>query len=153
MIKEFELGYCPKNNNMLHEKVKGKFPAAVLEKTRLFNYNGKEYVDFFGGRLVGTESGLKIQNFNLKNMINSFKVIYSEIKTINSINKNLQSIQENLSTLRESKARNEATIEGIEQRKKDLNYSIKSELDLNNENNLLSISDLNTIEKSGKSEN
>ncbi len=96
-----------------------------------------------------------IKGKNIQNLENTKKrneeleseLVESE-KKFNSINKNLQDIQEKLSTLRESKARNEATIEGIEQRKKDLNYSIKSELDLNNENNLLSISDLNTIEKS-----
>ncbi len=65
----------------------------------------------------------------------------------NSINKNLQEVQEKLSTLRENKARNEATIEGIEKRKKDLSYSVKSELDLDSENNLLSVSNLNALEK------
>ena len=37
-------------------------------------------------------------------------------------NKNIQDIQEKLSLLREDKARNEATLEGIETRKKDLFY-------------------------------
>ena len=59
----------------------------------------------------------------------------------------MQNIQEKLSTLRENKARNEATIEGIEKRKKDLRYSMKNELDLENENNLLSISDLDKLQK------
>ena len=35
--------------------------------------------------------------------------------------------------LRENKARSEATIEGIEKRKKDLIYSIKNDLQLDNE--------------------
>ena len=47
--------------------------------------------------------------------------------------------------LRENKARSEATIEGIEKRKKDLIYSIKNDLHLDNENNLLSISSLNGL--------
>ena len=42
----------------------------------------------------------------------------------NSINSNIKEIQEKLTNLRENKARNEATIEGIETRKKDLFYSI-----------------------------
>ncbi len=97
-------------------------------------------------------ANIKGQNVqNLENTKKRTEELDSELaqaeKKFNSINKNLQNVQERLSTLRENKARNEATIEGIEQRKKDLNYSIKSELDLNNENNLLSISDLNGIEK------
>ena len=99
---------------------------------------------------IASTKGKNIQNLeNTKKRTEELEVelVQAEEK-FNSINKNLQEIQEKLSTLRENKARNEATIEGIEQRKKDLNYSIKSELDLNNENNLLSISDLNAIEKS-----
>ena len=99
---------------------------------------------------IASTKGKNIQNLeNTKKRTEELEaeLVQAEEK-FNSINKNLQEIQEKLSTLRENKARNEATIEGIEQRKKDLNYSIKSELDLNNENNLLSISNLNAIEKS-----
>jgi chromosome segregation protein len=63
----------------------------------------------------------------------------------NLINQNLKEIQEKFSTLRESKARSEATIEGIEKRKKDLIYTIKNDLKLGNENNLLSMSNLNSL--------
>ena len=63
----------------------------------------------------------------------------------NLINQNLKEIQEKFSILRENKARSEATLEGIEKRKKDLIYSIKNDLKLSNENNLLSISNLNTL--------
>jgi len=63
----------------------------------------------------------------------------------NLINENLKEIQENFSLLRENKARSEATIEGIDKRKKDLVYSIKNDLKLDNEKNLLSISNLNTL--------
>jgi len=66
-------------------------------------------------------------------------------KKYNLINQNLKEIQEKFSTLRENKARSEATIEGIEKRKKDLIYSIKNNLKLDNENDLLSISNLNTL--------
>ena len=52
------------------------------------------------------------------------------------INQNLKTIQEKLSTLRENKARNEATIEGINNRKKDLLYSVKNELNIENESEL-----------------
>ena len=97
-------------------------------------------------------ANIKGQNIqNLENTKKRTQELETELvgaeEKFNSINKNLQDIQEKLSTLRENKARNEATIEGIEQRKKDLSHSIKSELDLNNESNLLSISDLKTFEK------
>ena len=49
-------------------------------------------------------------------------------------------------SLKESKARNEATIEGIENRKKDLLYSVKNELGIENETLILVQSDLSSIE-------
>ena len=57
----------------------------------------------------------------------------------------LKEIQIKLSELKENKARNEATIEGIENRKKDLLYSVKSELNIENENEILPQSDLNQV--------
>ena len=54
----------------------------------------------------------------------------------------LKTIEEKSVVLRENKARFEATIEGIDQRKMDLIYLVKNELKLENINNLLSISDL-----------
>ena len=47
--------------------------------------------------------------------------------------------------MKENKARNEATVEGIENRKKDLMYSVKNELNLDNETLLLARSDLNDL--------
>ena len=66
-------------------------------------------------------------------------------KKYNLINQNIKEIQSKLSDLKENKARNEATIEGIENRKKDLLYSVKSELNIDNENSILSQSDLNNV--------
>ena len=57
----------------------------------------------------------------------------------------MKEIQSKLSDLKENKARNEATIEGIENRKKDLLYSVNSELNIKNENEILPQSDLNEI--------
>ena len=54
-------------------------------------------------------------------------------------------IQLKLSELKENKARNEATIEGIENRKKDLMYSVKSELNIDSDNSLLAQSDINNL--------
>ena len=61
------------------------------------------------------------------------------------INQNLKEVQLNLSKLKENKARNEATVEGINSRKEDLLYSVKSELRIENENSLYSQSDLSNF--------
>ena len=58
----------------------------------------------------------------------------------------LREIQLKLIDLKENKARNEATIEGIENRKKDLLYSVKNELNIDNETSILPQSDLNEFE-------
>ena len=54
----------------------------------------------------------------------------------------MKEIQLNLSNLKENKARSEATIEGMDNRKKDLLYSLKNELGIENESSLLGQSDL-----------
>ena len=61
------------------------------------------------------------------------------------INQNLKEIQSKLSDLKENKARNEATIEGIDNRKKDLLYSVKNELKLKMKHHYYSQSDLNIL--------
>ena len=48
--------------------------------------------------------------------------------------------------MREKKARSEATIEGIENRKQDLLHSVKNELNINDEASLLPQSDLNNLQ-------
>tara|TARA_B100000427_G_C15447928_1_gene568199 strand:- start:172 stop:1227 length:1056 start_codon:yes stop_codon:yes gene_type:complete len=98
---------------------------------------------------IANIKGQNIQNLeNTKKRADELEIELNKAEEkFNLINKNMQNIQEKLSTLRENKARNEATIEGIEKRKKDLRYSMKNELDLENENNLLSISDLDKLQK------
>ena len=66
-------------------------------------------------------------------------------KKYNAVNQNIKEIQIKFSELKENKARNEATIDGIENRKKDLLYSVKSELNIVNENDILPQSDLNQV--------
>ena len=56
-------------------------------------------------------------------------------------------MQEKFAILRENKARYEATIEGIDQRKMDLIYTIKKELKIENVNNFFSITNLSDPEK------
>ena len=96
---------------------------------------------------IATTKGQNIQN--IENTKKRSEELNEELNTAeekyNLINQNLKEIQEKFSFLRENKARSEATIEGIDKRKKDLVYSIKSNLKLDSENDLLSISNLNTL--------
>ena len=96
---------------------------------------------------IATSKGQNLQN--LENTKKRNEEIENDLikaeKKYNSINQNIKEIQKKLSELKENKARNEATIEGIENRKKDLLYSVKSELNIQNENEILSQSDLSQI--------
>jgi len=96
---------------------------------------------------IATSKGQNLQN--LENTMKKNKEIENELvkaeKKYNSINQNIKEIQIKLSELKENKARNEATIEGIENRKKDLLYSVKSELNIQSENEILSQSDLSQV--------
>ena len=96
---------------------------------------------------IAKNKGQNIQNIeNIKKRSEELNEELMEAeKKYNLINQNLKEIQEKFSLLRENKARSEATIEGIDKRKKDLVYSIKNDLQLDNENNLLAISNLNTL--------
>ena len=93
---------------------------------------------------IATSKGQNLQN--LENTKKRNEEIEKELneaeKKYNFINENLKEIQFKLSELKENKARNEATVEGIENRKKDLMYSIKNELNIENENSLLAQSNL-----------
>jgi chromosome segregation protein len=96
---------------------------------------------------IATSKGQNIQNLeNTKKRNEEIEneLINAETK-YNAINQNLKEVQSKLSDLKESKARNEATIEGIENRKKDLLYSIKNELNINNETSVLPESDLSHL--------
>ena len=97
---------------------------------------------------IATSKGQNLQN--LENIKKRNEEIESELieaeKKYNLINENLKEIQLRLTDLKENKARNEATIEGIENRKKDLLHSIKNELNIENESSILPQSDLNNIE-------
>ena len=96
---------------------------------------------------IATSKGQNLQN--LENTKKRNEEIESELveseKKYNSINQNIKEIQLKLSGLKENKARNEATVEGFESRKKDLMYSVKSELNIENEEKILSQSDLNDV--------
>jgi chromosome segregation protein len=93
---------------------------------------------------IATSKGQNLQNLeNTKKRNEEIEndLIEAENK-YNNINQNIKEIQSKLSKLKENKARNEATVEGIESRKKDLLYSVKSELGIQSENEILPQSDL-----------
>ncbi len=96
---------------------------------------------------IATSKGQNLQN--LENTKKRNEEIESELieseKKFNLINKNLKEIQLKLSNLKENKARFEATTEGMDNRKKDLLYSVKNELNIDNEVSLLALSDLNNL--------
>ena len=97
---------------------------------------------------IATSKGQNLQN--LENIKKRNEEIESELveaeKKYSSINENLKEIQLKLTDLKENKARNEATIEGIENRKEDLLYSVKNELNIENEALILPQSDLSDAE-------
>ena len=97
---------------------------------------------------IATSKGQNLQN--LENIKKRNEEIEKELeeaeKKYSSINENLREIQLKLTDLKENKARNEATIEGIENRKKDLLYSVKNELGIESESSILPQSDLNNLE-------
>jgi chromosome segregation protein len=96
---------------------------------------------------IATSKGQNLQN--LENTKKRNEEIENELneaeKKYNAINQNLKEIQLKLSDLKENKARNEATVEGIENRKKDLLHSVKNEININDELSLLPQSDLNDV--------
>ena len=97
---------------------------------------------------IATSKGQNLQN--LENIKRRNEEIAGELlqaeKKYSAINENLREIQLRLIELKESKARKEATFEGIENRKKDLLYSVKNELNIDSETSLLPQSDLNEME-------
>tara|TARA_B100001248_G_scaffold153259_1_gene115229 strand:- start:197 stop:2641 length:2445 start_codon:yes stop_codon:yes gene_type:complete len=98
---------------------------------------------------IATSKGQNLQN--LENIKKRNEEIQNELieaeKKYNAINKNLKEVQSKLSDLKENKARNEATIEGIENRKRDMLYSVKNELNIESETSILPQSDLSDIEE------
>ena len=93
---------------------------------------------------IATSKGQNLQNLeNTKKRNEEIEIeLVQAEKKYNLINQNLKEIQLKMSDLKENKARSEATIEGIDNRKKDLLYSVKNELGIENEISLLSQSNL-----------
>ena len=97
---------------------------------------------------IATSKGQNLQNLeNTKKRNQEIEIELLEAeKKYNSINENIREIQVKLTGLKENKARNEATIEGIENRKKDLLYSVKNDLNIESESSILAFSDLHELD-------
>ncbi len=96
---------------------------------------------------IATSKGQNLQNLeNIKKNNEEIEIdLVESEKKFHLINQNLKELNIKLSDLKALKARNEATIEGIDNRKKDLMYSVKNELNIENESSLLSQSDLSNL--------
>ena len=97
---------------------------------------------------IAVNKGQNLQNLeNTKKQNEELDIeILKASERYSSLNDNLKIVQEKLTVLRENKARFEATTEGIDQRKMDLIYIVRSELKIDNPSNLLTISNLNEVE-------
>ena len=98
---------------------------------------------------IAINKGQNLQNLeNTKKQSEELEIEIESAETrFNSINEELKSLQEKFAVLRENKARFEATVEGIDQRKMDLIYVVKKELKIENINNLFSITGFTDPEK------
>lgn len=91
------------------------------------------------GRLTQNKSDTENKKLEMSNELNESEKIYE------NMNKELKEVEQKMMVARENKARSGATLEGLENRKKDLVNTLKIDLNIN-ENNLLENSDLKNIE-------
>ena len=90
------------------------------------------------GQLMENTSNTENEKQSLSNQLVQAEIKYQEI------NKQLKIVEEKMMLARENKARSGATLEGLENRKKDLLSRIKNDLNIN-EKNLLINSDLKDL--------
>ena len=103
------------------------------------NQKNPERIATSKGQILQSLENIKKRNTEIEDELIEAEKKYSKI------NENLREIQLKLTESKENKARQEATIEGIENRKNDLLYSVKNDLNIDNESSILSQSDLNTV--------
>tara|TARA_B100000929_G_scaffold24671_1_gene18463 strand:- start:982 stop:3420 length:2439 start_codon:yes stop_codon:yes gene_type:complete len=106
-----------------------------IEKELEENQKNPEKIAINKGQNLQNLENTKKQNEELEIEIQKAEEKYS------TTSEDLKSKQEKFAVLRENKARFEATVEGIDQRKMDLIYVVKKELKVENVNNLFSITD------------
>jgi len=91
------------------------------------------------GQLMQSTSNTESEKNNSSIELNKAEEVYNEV------NKKLKLVEQKMMTARENKARSGATLEGLENRKKDLMNSLKNDLNIN-EKNLKDLSDLKDVE-------
>jgi len=91
------------------------------------------------GQLMQNTSNTEKEKKDLSEELNNAETEFQKI------NKDLKAVEQKMMAARENKARFSATLEGLENRKKDLINNLKNELNIS-EKNLLSLSDLNNLE-------
>ena len=91
------------------------------------------------GRLIQNTSDTENKKLEMSNELNESEKIYE------NMNKELKEVEQKMMIARENKARSGATLEGLENRKKDLINALKNDLNID-ENNLLDNSDLKTTQ-------
>ena len=91
------------------------------------------------GRLIQNTSDTENKKLEMSNELNEAEKIYQ------NMNKELKEVEQKMMIARENKARSSATLEGLENRKKDLIDTLKNDLNID-ENNLFENSDLKNTE-------
>ena len=92
------------------------------------------------GRLIQNTSDTENKKLEMSNELNESEKIYQ------NMNKELKEVEQKMMFARENKARSGATLEGLENRKKDLINTLKIDLNIDGKN-LLENSDLKNIEE------
>ena len=98
-----------------------------------------EEISIKKGRLMQNTSDTESKKLELSDDLIKAEENYQEI------NKELKAVEQKMMLARENKARSGATLEGLENRKKDLINTLKNDLDID-EKNLLENSDLKNVE-------
>jgi chromosome segregation protein len=91
------------------------------------------------GRLIQNKSDTENKKLEMSNELNESEKIYE------NMNKELKEVEQKMMVARENKARSGATLEGLQNRKKDLIDTLKNDLNIN-EKNLLDNSDIKNTE-------
>jgi len=92
------------------------------------------------GRLIQNTSDTESKKLEMSNELNESEKIYQ------NMNQELKEVEQKMMVARENKARSGATLEGLENRKKDLINTLRNDLNID-EKNLLDMSDLKNIEE------
>jgi len=92
------------------------------------------------GRLIQNTSDTENKKLEMSNELNESEKIYQ------NMNKELKEVEQKMMFARENKARSGATLEGLENRKKDLINTLRNDLNID-EKNLLEMSNLKNAEE------